>query len=64
MFNVVRESLVTGLFYVLFFLVVVPIGLLRRVAGRLILHPGREAQNSTLKERNHTFSREDLLRTF
>jgi hypothetical protein len=50
----------------LFFLVVTPIGLLRRGLGKdsLTLRQFKKAKGSTMRKRNHTFSSEDLQHPF
>jgi len=51
---------------VVFFVVVVPIGILRRLAGKdsLKLRAFKAGKDSVMLERNHTFSGQDLERPF
>jgi len=51
---------------IVFFLVVVPIGILRRLAGKdsLKLRSFKSGKDSVMLERNHTFSGQDLEHPF
>jgi len=51
---------------ILFFIIVTPVGLLRRLAGKdsLRIRQFKKGRGSVMVNRDHVYTREDLLHTF
>jgi hypothetical protein len=64
--NLIGSVVSKILLAIIFFLLVTPVGLFRRMLGKdsLQLHNFKKSSSSVMKERNHSYTKEDVINPF